>query len=223
VTRERDDINAKAREAHAKRRAKETEDEKQIRRAKNREQAANQSEEQKQARAAANRSYPKKPRTVEQNERDLAQARRRYAADPVKPKLVAEARRVADPDAWAAQKFRQYRGRKANSLHTVMLAAVRSRAAKKGYEFALTSEWIAARCGGACELTGLPFQPEYEHSHSKNPFAASIDRKDSHKGYTPDNCRMILACLNMGLGAWGLDEVAPVWRAVLARTAGRAL
>lgn len=85
-------------------------------------------------------------------------------------------------------------------------------------EFDLTKEWVKARAD-VCELSGLPFRPEYDGVHGRNPFAPSVDRIDSNRGYTQDNCRVILYCLNMGLGQWGLEEVSPIWAAVLGKLA----
>lgn len=67
------------------------------------------------------------------------------------------------------------------------------RAKKLGWEFDLTMEWVKERYTGFCELSGLPFEIGVVHPTS---FSPSLDRKDSRKGYTQDNCRFILFGIN---------------------------
>lgn len=65
----------------------------------------------------------------------------------------------------------------------------------------LTIEWIIGKLkAGKCEMTGLPFDL------NGGPYGPSIDRIDSKKGYTEDNCRVIVWWLNRALYVWG-DEV----------------
>lgn len=160
-------------------------------------------------------------------------ARRRYAENPEKYKAINKAKYEANPDAYQAASTRwkdanvedqvakrkaQYDRRKREEREVSALIGARNRAKQKGLEFTLTKEWVKSR-GSNCELSGLPFRPEYDGVHDRNPFAPSVDRIDSSKGYTPENSRLIFSCLNMGLGQWGLAEVAPVWAAVIEKLA----
>ena len=78
------------------------------------------------------------------------------------------------------------------------------RTERKGWEFDLTLEWLEARLeGNCCEITGLSFQPHRDGVHWRNPYGPSLDRKDAKKGYTRENCRVILWALNMGFSDWG--------------------
>jgi hypothetical protein len=48
-----------------------------------------------------------------------------------------------------------------------------------------------------CEATGIPFDNSYEGTFiNMNPYAPSIDRIDSNKEYTIDNCRLVLTAFN---------------------------
>lgn len=88
-----------------------------------------------------------------------------------------------------------------------MLIWIRRRAAKKQYEFDLTREWIEQRlASGACEVTGLKFDLGRDTSQRFNPWCPSIDRIDSSKGYTQDNCRAVVWIYNMAKSEWS-DEV----------------
>lgn len=101
--------------------------------------------------------------------------------------------------------------------------STRRRAAKYKTEFSLTEsqfDLIIQRAAGECELSGIPFR--YLTTTKRNiwrPYAPSIDRVDSTKGYIADNCRLVCACVNAALGAWG-DDV--FWTMVnAAQTRGR--
>ncbi len=75
------------------------------------------------------------------------------------------------------------------------IEAAKGRAIIKKISCDLTEAWGLKVWTGYCAVSGLPFK--YERS-SKGPsiFAPSIDRIDSNKGYTQDNCRFVLACIN---------------------------
>ncbi len=84
--------------------------------------------------------------------------------------------------------------RQQKPLWVTCLYNTRSMAKRKNRTFALTPAWAAARWTGKCELTGLKF--ERAGQSGPVPRSPSIDRVDSTKGYTPDNCRFILAAVN---------------------------
>jgi len=60
---------------------------------------------------------------------------------------------------------------------------------------------------GHCQLTGLPFDFMPTNKTYKNPHAPSLDRIDSQKGYTKENCRIVLSAVNDALGEYD-DEIA---------------
>lgn len=64
-----------------------------------------------------------------------------------------------------------------------------------------------------CEMTGIAFDDSYGGPHYNS---ASIDRVDRGKGYTPDNTRLVLWCMNAAMNQWGenrLREVMTIWLA----------
>lgn len=87
-----------------------------------------------------------------------------------------------------------------------------TRAKKKGLEHDLTEEWFADNWTGKCQLTGIPFVKNYKVGPS--PLSASVDRIDNSKGYTQDNCRLILNGLN-SLKGQGSDDLMYVIAAAL--------
>lgn len=85
----------------------------------------------------------------------------------------------------------------------------RRRAKRRGLDFTLTATDVQAlveRAAGKCEVTDIPFEHRRTHAGHARPFAASLDRRDSTRGYTPDNCRLVTVAANAALGEWG-DEV----------------
>lgn len=81
------------------------------------------------------------------------------------------------------------------------------RSIKNNWDFDLTKEWISEKLKtNVCEISGEPFvYVNITHKTHFNPYAPSIDRIDSSKGYTMDNCRIVLSCINMAIGEWGLE------------------
>lgn len=84
-----------------------------------------------------------------------------------------------------------------------LLYRAKRRAKENGLEITIDKHWILSRLFGTCELTGLEFSREALPSSMANAMAPSIDRIDSNKGYTPNNCRLVLWCVNRALGVEG--------------------
>lgn len=97
-----------------------------------------------------------------------------------------------------------------------LLKCVKARAKEGNREFDLTLDWVEVNEPKGCALSGMPFNRDFKLG-AVRPYAPSIDRIDSSKGYTQSNCRIIMTCINIGLKDWGFSAVAPIWRAVLER------
>jgi hypothetical protein len=86
-----------------------------------------------------------------------------------------------------------------------MLDSIQRRSLDQGVICTLDLEWILTRIKGKCELTGLPFDLEWKRRVFKqrfNPFSPSVDRI-VFGDYSPDNCRMVLTAINIGINHWG--------------------
>lgn len=87
-----------------------------------------------------------------------------------------------------------------------------TRAKKKNLEFTLTKKelnQIIERSNNRCEVTGIPFDFDFNPSvkkGAKRPFIPSLDRIDSSLGYSFENCRLVVYCVNASLLTWG-EEV----------------
>lgn len=84
-------------------------------------------------------------------------------------------------------------------------------------DFNLTRENIAECIAkGKCEATGLPFDmaPGPDKSHA-NPWAPSLDRKNSAKGYTADNVQVVVAVYNYAKSEWTADVLLRLAHAIV--------
>lgn len=93
----------------------------------------------------------------------------------------------------------------------MVLQAAKQRARKTGLPISLGLDWVTERVVGIgrCALTGLPFDFSGEASPGsrRNPFFPSIDQIEAGKGYTPENCRVVLVAVNLALCDWGSDQL----------------
>ena len=92
-----------------------------------------------------------------------------------------------------------------------LLNLCKQRAKKKGIEFSLTFDWAEERLlRGVCEMTGIAFV----FGTPRHAFLPSIDRIDSSKGYTPDNCRVVLLIINQAKNDISEDDFQAALRQV---------
>lgn len=122
--------------------------------------------------------------------------------------------RIENPELWK-RKSRDYynsvRGR-AKSLFN----AAQRRSVQRNYDFDIDLDWVISKLEfGKCALTGIPFIFEPRQDGYRNPYSPSLDRKDSSKGYTKENCRVILWALNMGFADWGQETYLEIARALI--------
>lgn len=95
----------------------------------------------------------------------------------------------------------------------VILANSKGRAKKIGLEHTVTMadlKQLAADSRYCCAVTGLMFSNEKQGKSKTRPFFPSLDRKDSSKGYTPDNCRLVSVVANYAMNAWGEEMLTTI-------------
>lgn len=105
-----------------------------------------------------------------------------------------------------------------------LFTKTRANAQQRDIYFGLTETeftWLVRRSRGRCELSGIHFDFGYDLAAmkgSRRPFAPSIDRIDSQRGYTVDNCRIICVIANYALGGWGLETLLLFARGLVERS-----
>lgn len=93
-------------------------------------------------------------------------------------------------------------------------------ARRRHIPFALTRQEfreIVERSQGRCMMTGIEFEFEAYKGSCRRPFAPSLDRVDSTKGYYADNCRLICVLVNLALNQWGTEPLMRVARNLVQR------
>jgi len=101
-----------------------------------------------------------------------------------------------------------------NNRASALLTLARFRAKQKGLECTLALKDIDAKIKhGFCELTGIRFNLK----NGKTWDSPSIDRIDSAKGYTKDNVRVVLYCVNVMANVWGSDKIVEIAKAIVER------
>lgn len=76
---------------------------------------------------------------------------------------------------------------------SAMLGRSKARAKKHKFDYDLDRAWLQRKIrSGRCEFSGVQFVNGQQY----HPFSPSLDRVDPSRGYTKDNCKLILLCLN---------------------------
>jgi hypothetical protein len=82
----------------------------------------------------------------------------------------------------------------------------------------LNYQWIRDRLDkGICEATGIKFDYSAEQDGFTNPWAPSIDRIDSMRGYTKDNCQVVVWIYNRAKGEDSHEDVKTLAKALMER------
>jgi len=113
--------------------------------------------------------------------------------------------------------------RKKSSLRGYLdssLIAARHRAKIAGVPCTITIDYLMdlwETQEGLCSVSGLPFSFR-KSKWFTNPYSPSIDRILPKYGYVENNVRFTLTAVNVSLNIWGLEELLPIFRAIISRS-----
>lgn len=103
--------------------------------------------------------------------------------------------------------------------------SLKKSASTRNLELSITARWIEEQYRrGVCSVTGIPFVFNYEDdkhtvltrsNREMNPFSPSIERKDSEKGYTEDNCVVVVFMFNLAKNSFSEEALEMFCRAYL--------
>ncbi len=137
---------------------------------------------------------------------------RRLRADPGTPEFDAEYRAALQGLDVAALD----RDPVQDAHFAMMESQAKKRARKYGREYTLPPGWGKeqyARQDGKCALSGM-FMGKDRAKHA--PHAPSIDRRDSRKGYTTENCRLVTYIVNCAKNQFTERELLEMCRSLIA-------
>lgn len=156
--------------------------------------------------------------------RELAKKRRQSLTPEQKAERLTRRReRNADPEYQRVAR-ELYERKRCDPEHraTRMFIGSRRRAKKAGMPFALSKDWVEERLRrGRCERSGIEFDMAGELAIKlRSPYAPSLDRIDSNKGYTPDNVQVVVWAYNSAKGTGTDADVLRLARAIVAKADG---
>jgi hypothetical protein len=102
----------------------------------------------------------------------------------------------------------------------VLLKEGRRRARQRKIEFGLTEAQLLGllkRQNYRCAVSGLEFDLTPHADAFRRPFAPSLDRIDSKRGYVLRNVRIVCCAVNLALNEWGLETFEKICAAVAAK------
>lgn len=116
------------------------------------------------------------------------------------------------------KRYNQESRRSPKTYATRLLHSCKARSISKKWQFELTLEWIKERLErGICDVTGLPFDfKKPANGNHFSPLSPSIDRIDSSKPYTKENCRVVCMIYNVCKGQWTDSDVLSFAKALIA-------
>jgi hypothetical protein len=109
-----------------------------------------------------------------------------------------------------------------SSAYAAMFIAARKRGKeRRGYELRSEDEQkLVRRAAGRCAVSDIPLSVK-KYGAQKAPFAPSLDRIDSSKPYSLENCRIVCTSVNFAMnewGTWAFDRVARAYVSKILRT-----
>lgn len=105
----------------------------------------------------------------------------------------------------------------------VIYRTARRNALKRGIPFDLTTgdfKQMVDEARYQCAITGIIFECG-DAQGQRRPWFPSIDRIDSSKGYTKENCRLVCVAVNLAMNVWGEDVLNRIVRAIAKRNAAK--
>jgi len=100
---------------------------------------------------------------------------------------------------------------RASRFENHILDRTKHNALKKGREFDLDLQWVTNELNkGKCSVTNMEFvRPKYTAGKKwkKGQWTPSIDRIDNKKGYTKENCRMVVWMYNLAKNNYADNDI----------------
>lgn len=105
--------------------------------------------------------------------------------------------------------------------HKQLVRQARANARAKGVRVTITVDDVralAARAGGMCEISGIPFSWDRPPGAKRRPWVPSLDRIERTGPYSLGNLRLVCCMVNIAMGEWGEDALKRMARGVRKRS-----
>ena len=99
-----------------------------------------------------------------------------------------------------------------------LIRTVKKNARTRNIPVEIDKEWILNQFeanNGRCAISGLWFDFDNEAKYRRRPWIPSVDRIDSTKSYTPDNCRLVCSAANYAMNEWSDSDFVKLCRGVV--------
>jgi hypothetical protein len=146
--------------------------------------------------------------------------RQAYQKNPEATRLRSRKRYKNNPQKFLANNEKWRKKQRLLEPWNLPLKSAKERAKKKGLIFTLSKKWAAEIWTGKCSLSGLDFDL-VNTQNGGGPFSPSLDRIDNLLGYSPENSRFVLSCINNFKSSLSDAEVLRIAKAILACPPGR--
>jgi hypothetical protein len=107
---------------------------------------------------------------------------------------------------------------------SMMYNRTRKNALTRGIPFEITPEDVRVLAHNAknrCAVTSIPFDFTESTEQKTKPWRPSLDRKDSSKGYTVDNIRIVCTAVNLAMNVWGEEILHKIVAAMVCKQRNR--
>ena len=104
------------------------------------------------------------------------------------------------------------------AFYSTLYQTTKKNARTRGIPFDLSRtefDQLVDQSHGCCMVTGIPFEFEQTAGQFRRPFAPSIDRVASTKGYEIGNVRLVCVLVNLALNEWGIEPLKRVAQALI--------
>lgn len=133
----------------------------------------------------------------------IGNGRKGRRADCIECRLHYAMERGKKPEVKARiNKYNKNYHRSIEGLSTLLLVSCRRRAKIKGWDCDIDYDWLTGHITPlVCEATGMKLTLEISETMDHTYNRPSIDRIDSDRGYTKDNCQIVSVIYNRAKGA----------------------
>ena len=129
-------------------------------------------------------------------------------SNPEKTKVMRDNTRDTRRSSGKALEYQ----RKRRSTREGYADRIIERARKGTPDTDIDRDFILSNLKDTCQVTNVPFRYSRDLTSFQNPYAPSIDRIDSSRGYYKDNVQIVLVAINLAKSESSMEDFINVWK-----------